>query len=281
MDVVLVEKCFNEFVELIHELTGITIGTNRTSMIEGRLRKRIAALQLESYEAYLGLVRRDKVEQVEFINLVTTNETSFFRTPRIWSYIESKFLHSWFESHPKRKFRVWSAASSSGEEAHTIGILCESFKQKNPGFRYQIMGSDISNEMVERCRAGVYSGRSIEAFKATRPELFTRYMNEVSIGMYQASSEVRSNLKFQQHNLFKSLKSTEQFDLILVRNVLIYFKAHDQEKVISNAVTNLATDGILVIGESESLTHIRTELKACEPLIYRIAANNDPSREVA
>lgn len=83
MEVVLNEKCFGDFLKLIHELTGITIATNRTSMVEGRLRKRVSALKLSSYEEYLSFVKQDKGEQVNFIDLVTTNETSFFRTPHI------------------------------------------------------------------------------------------------------------------------------------------------------------------------------------------------------
>lgn len=271
MDVVLAEKCFNDFVGLIHELTGITIGANRTSMIEGRLRKRLVALQLKSYEDYLQLVRRDRSEQVEFINLVTTNETSFFRTPRIWSFIENKFLPAWIEAHPKKILNIWSAAASSGEEAHSAGILCEDFKSKHSTFRYQIIGTDISEEMVALGKSGVYSGRSIEAFRVSRPELFSKYMREVSVGAYQASSDIRSRLKFQQHNLFQILRGAEKFDLILIRNVLIYFKGHDQEKVIANAVANLANGGALIIGESESLSHINTDLKAIEPLIYRFS----------
>ena len=109
------EKCFLECLALIHELTGITVATNRVSMVEGRLRKRVLLLKLESYEDYLKLVKQDKKEQVFFIDLVTTNETYFFRTPRIWDYLETKFLPEWFAKHPKQVFTAWSAAASSGD----------------------------------------------------------------------------------------------------------------------------------------------------------------------
>ncbi|MBL7689125.1 MAG: hypothetical protein JNJ49_13910, partial [Bdellovibrionaceae bacterium] len=90
-------------------------------------------------------------------------------------------------------------------------------------------------------------------------------------GMFQVSPEIRSRLKFQSHNLFHAWPGTDRFDLILVRNVLIYFKGPDQEKVVANAVSTLTKEGALIIGESESLTHIKTDLKAEEPLIYRFA----------
>lgn len=266
---VLNEKCLNDFIKLIHELTGITIAANRNSMVEGRLRKRLTTLGLTSYESYLKLVREDRSEQVNFVDLVTTNETYFYRTPRIWDYIEKKLLPDWLLTHPKAVFTAWSAASSSGEEAHTLGIICQSFKEKNPTFLYQITGTDISKEMVGLCQQGHYSGRSIESFKKTRPELFEKYLAKATGESFQVTPEIKSRLKFQQHNLFQSLQHKGRFDLVLIRNVLIYFKGPDQEKVISLIAPKMADDGVMIIGESESLTHINTNFKSVEPLVYK------------
>lgn len=269
MSVILNEKCLSDFIKLIHELTGISIASNRNSMVEGRLRKRLVTLGLTSYESYLKLVREDKSEQVNFIDLVTTNETYFYRTPRVWDFIENKFLPDWLLAHPKAVFTAWSAASSSGEEAHTLGIICQAFKEKNPTFLYQITGTDISKEMVGLCQQGHYSGRSIESLKKTRPELFDKYMTKAIGESFQVIPEIKSRLKFQQHNLFQTFQHHERFDLVLIRNVLIYFKAPDQEKVISQIGPKMAEDGVMIIGESESLTHINTSFKSIEPLIYK------------
>lgn len=269
MSVILTEKCFGEFLTVIHQLTGITIAGNRTSMVEGRLRKRIMALNLTSYEDYLSIVKTDRSEQVNFIDLVTTNETYFYRTPRIWDYLEKTFLPDWFRRHPKAVFTAWSAAASSGEEAHTLATLCQDFKEKNPSFLYQITGTDISSEMVELCRRGHYSGRSIESFRKARPDLFEKHLRLVGQEAYEVKPEIKSRIKFHQHNLFKPLSRPEKFDLVLIRNVLIYFKGPDQEKVISLIEPLLAEDGVLIIGESESLTYIKSNFKSTEPLIYR------------
>lgn len=271
MEVVLSEKCFEQFLKLIHELTGITVAKNRNSMVEGRLRKRVTALSLSSYEEYLKLVKEDKNEQVNFIDLVTTNETYFFRTPRIWDYLENKFFPNWISSHPKQVFTAWSAAASSGEEAHSLGILCQSIKEKNPSFLYQIVGTDISAEMVELCKKGVYSGRSIDSFKKTKPALFEKHMKSTKEG-YEASQDIKSRIRFHQHNLFRPMASKDKFDLILIRNVLIYFTGPDQEKVLSLLTPRLSESGVLIIGESESLSHINTEFKPIEPLIYNLNA---------
>lgn len=269
MSMILGEKCFTSYIELIHELTGITIGKNRSSLVEGRLKKRIMTLNLNSYESYFKFVEKDKTEQVKFVDLVTTNETYFYRTPRIWDYIEKKFLPDWFMKHPNTIFTAWSAASSSGEEAHTLGIICEAFKEKNPSFVYQIIGTDISKEMVELCHQGTYSGRSIDSFQKARPDLFKKFMCKTTAESFQATSEIKSRLKFKQHNLFGPFQSRDKFHLVLIRNVLIYFTSADQEKVISLIGPKMTDDGVMIIGESESLTHINTNFKSIEPLVYK------------
>ncbi len=269
MNMVLGEECLTDFIELIHELTGISIKKNRNSLIEGRLRKRIVNLNLTSYEGYFELVQSDKAEQLKFVDLVTTNETYFYRTPRIWEYIEKKFLPQWFINNPNTVFTAWSAASSSGEEAHTLGIICEAFKEKNPTFQYEIIGTDISNEMVDLCQRGEYSGRSIDSFKKNRPELFEKFMKKSSGESYKVTSPIKSRLKFLQHNLFHTFKHSHEFHLVLTRNVLIYFTSLDQERVISLIGPKMADTGVMIIGESESLTHINTSFESIEPLIYK------------
>jgi len=264
------ETCFNEFSRLIHKLTGITLSSNRTSMLEGRLRKRLTVLGLHSWEEYLEFVQRDKTEEVQFVDLVTTNETYFFRTPRVWDYIEKKFLPDWHAKHPGKPFFAWSAAASSGEEAHSLGILCQAFKEKNSSFQYQVTGTDISQEMISLCEKGHYSNKSIDSFRKTKPDLFAKYMKTIDGHIFQASSEIRSRLRFQTHNLFKSYSGKDRFDLVLIRNVLIYFKGPDQEKVLSLIALTLEKDGRLIIGESESLSHITTPFKHTEPLIYQL-----------
>jgi chemotaxis protein methyltransferase CheR len=269
---ILGEKCFHEFLQLIHELSGVTIESSRVSLVEGRLRKRLTALGLrgpEGYEDYLGRVREDTTERDLFIDLMTTHETYFFRTPRIWEYIENQMLPAWCSAHPKKEFTAWSAASSSGEEAHSLGMLCQALREKNPNFRYNIWGTDISQEMVALCQKGSYSGRSIESFKKHRPDFFKKYMNSTDQYSFQVNPKIRERIRFSQHNLFDNFQNKPRFDLILIRNVLIYFNSEDQEKVIELMSARLSEDGLLIIGESESLSHITTKFKPIEPLIYQ------------
>lgn len=268
---ILDDACFSKFITLIHKLTGITIGKNRKSMVQGRLRKRVLALSLNSYDEYLNFVLNHDDEKTPFIDLVTTNETYFFRTPRIWSYIESQLLPAYQQKNSGKTFSAWSAASSTGEEAHSLGVLCQQFKDRNTSFNYEISASDISKRVVDICRNGQYQGRSIESFRSSMPQTFSKYMIENGDGVFSVQAEIKKRLKFFEHNLFTSLKEKRQYDLILIRNVFIYFTPADQMKVLELILPHLTNDGILIIGESESLTGINGGLTKVENLIYKKA----------
>ncbi len=275
MSLALGETCFKKYVDIIHELTGITISSNRISMVEGRLRKRVTSLGIESYEEYLNVLKRDQTEQTCFIDLITTNETYFFRTPRIWDYIENTFIPKWHSENAGKTFTAWSAAASSGEEAHSLGVICQNYKDKNPSFKYRIVGTDISQEMIQLCKQGLYTGKAIEAFKKNRRDLFTKYMMPQKDEVYRASQMICTNINFTTHNLFTEFKNQNQFDLVLIRNVLIYFTGPDQEKVLSLIAPKLEKDGVLIIGESESLAHISTPFKHISPLVYKLDAESN------
>jgi chemotaxis protein methyltransferase CheR len=261
------DETFQRFLGLIHAVTGITVSRSRKSMVEGRLRRRLRELGIDRYERYFEVVRAGGDELLAFIDAVTTNETQFFRTPRIWTFIEQEFLPRWFAAHPGRTCRIWSAAASSGEEAHSLAIACELFRAGNPGFAYRILGTDISREMVARCEQGLYGGRSLDGFRRTRPEVFARYMLPHE-EQFRLAPEPRAALTFRRHNLFEPLRGQPQFDLVLLRNVLIYFTPADQQRVLARVETCLADDAALVIGESESLASLTTGLVHVQPLVY-------------
>lgn len=271
---VIEDQCFENILSLVHELTGITIGKNRKTMVMGRLRKRITTLAIPSYEDYVNFVKTNADEKRVFVDLLTTNETYFFRTPRIWDYLQDRYLPTWYEKNKGKTFHAWSAASSSGEEAYSLGVQLKSFKEKNPDFKFRILGTDISQKMIELCQRGVYQGRSLESFKKIKPELFSKHLCEVSPGEYSVSADIKSCITFQTHNLFRSLNTESRFDLILLRNVLIYFKSADQEKVLGLIYPKLDSKGVLIIGESESLSHINTGFSHIEPLIYSKATQD-------
>lgn len=262
-------KSFDQLRSLVHQLIGITIKPGRHAMIEGRLRKRLRALEMGSYQDYIRRVKIDTEEQQAFIDAITTNETYFYRTPRIWNYLYDVYLKELPLTQEKFTLKVWSAASSTGEEAYTLGVFLEHFKRSNPKFDYQIDGTDISSEVLSKARAGVYTGRSIERFRIGCPELFETYMVGSEQSGYSVVSGIKRKVKFFPYNLFDEPRTHSHYHLILLRNVLIYFVKTDQCRVMENIFFQLKDSGTVIIGESESLNGIDTPLISVGPTIYQ------------
>jgi chemotaxis protein methyltransferase CheR len=215
----------------------------------------------------LKCLNEDKNEIQNFINLVTTNETSFFRTQRVWDYLTNVFLPGWMKTNPRESLRIWSGAASTGEELYTIGICCEEFKAKNPLFTYSLIGTDIDTNVLATAEKGEYSGRSIEAFKNSNKAWFDKYLIPEGDG-FKVIDSLRQKIKFTQHNLFNPPSQANTYHLVFLRNVLIYFEPEDCEKVLANISRALINQGTLVIGESESLSRLKTPFLFKAALVY-------------
>lgn len=255
------------FLKLVHTYTGITMTHSKKTLLQRRITPRIKKLGLTSYASYIDLLNINKNEIQEFVNLVTTHETSFFRTQRVWDYFNTIYLPSWHEKNMGKTLKIWSAASSTGEETFTIGICCEDYRSRNPSFTYNILGTDISTDVLSIANKGNYSGRSIESFKNSNKLLFDKYLRSVG-EEFNISNTIKKNVRFDIHNLYKKPLVSNVFDIVFLRNVLIYFDHSDQSSVLENMSTALVGQGILIIGESESLTSHKTSFDFISPMTY-------------
>jgi chemotaxis protein methyltransferase CheR len=226
-------------------------------------------LKLETYEDYLEHLRINKDSHESFINAITTNETYFYRTPRVWDYINDVFLPEWSQVNKRGILDIWSAASSTGEEAHTIGIMMQQHKEQHSGFDYKILATDIAPRVVEHASKGIYKGRSVERFRNAKPELFSRYMTGDDDMGFSVVPEIKSRLVFDVFNLFDKDNRQPRHDLVLLRNVLIYFTKDDQKRVMDNIHKRLKPEGIAIIGESETLNNLNTDFETVSPTVYR------------
>lgn len=274
------DKCFKKFWVIIHDMMGISIRLDRRTMLSGRLRRRMRELNLETYEDYFEYLSVNSCEQRAFVNAITTNETYFYRTPRIWNYIKDDFLPAWNQQNPGKTLMVWSAASSTGEEAHTLGIVLQQYKDQHRGFDYQILGTDIAPRVVEHAKNGLYRGRAIEQFRYAQPEMFSRYLTGDDENGYQVLPAIRDRLKFDEFNLFDNPGALGAYDLVLLRNVLIYFAKEDQKKVMENLHRALVPRGITIIGESETLNNLDTDFVRILPTVYQ-AMDASPKSQAA
>ncbi|GGE50314.1 chemotaxis protein methyltransferase [Primorskyibacter flagellatus] len=263
---------FAKLRAIVYDQTGITIGETRKSLLVSRLRPRLRDLGLSEYGTYIARVAADEAERQELTNRVTTNETYFYRTPRVWTYFTDSFIPDFLAAKHGRPMRVWSAAASTGEEAHTIGTFLEETRSRTPGFDYAVLGTDISSRVIGVATEGVYRGRPVARFRADQPDLFARHMTGSDDEGWQVAPQIRSRIRFRQHNLLEPLTNTAQFDVVFLRNVLIYFTPADQERILGHVRRLLHPGGVLFIGESESLKFIETDFEQVEPIIYRPVA---------
>jgi chemotaxis protein methyltransferase CheR len=260
-------------IGLVRDHTGIAMSERKSALLQGRLQPRLRALALPDYEHYLALLRAGGPEVQAFINTVTTSDTGFFRTPAVWSWFEEAFLTHWLAQGHDRTLRIWSAAAASGEEAYSLAMLCEQARLRAPQRRSQVLGSEISSAVLAAAQAGRYEGRSLARLQASHPELLGRYFRidgEAAV----AGQELRANLRFCEHNLLRRLKGADQaFDLVMLRNVLIYFDEDNQRRVLAQVQAHMAPGARLVLGEQESVTRLGSGLRYLQPHVY--AAGDD------
>ncbi len=259
-------------ISLVKQHTGITMEERKRELLFSRIRPRMKELNLPSAETYIDYLENHKEEIQKFVNTITTNETIFFRTPVIWDFFGNEFLKNWMQNNPGETLRVWSAASSTGEESASIGMMCEEFKRSHPNFKYKIYASDIDTDVLDNARKGLYKERSIEDLRARMPQLFHRYFLNSTKPEPQLSEAVLSNIEYFVHNLHSRGTRTVFFDIVFLRNVLIYFNEPDQELVLRNVYASLKPHGVLIIGEAESLARLKTSFEYTKPLIYKRAA---------
>jgi len=256
-------------IVLVRKHTGIAMTERKSVLLERRLRPRLQALSLNSYQEYLDRVECDGAEIPHFIDLVTTNDTLFFRTPQVWDYFSGQFLPEWWRAHHGKTLNIWSAAAASGEELYSIAMLCEQFKLATPGFRYHIHATDISQQMLVLADAGHYEGRSVERLQSSHPELYKKYFITAGKGV-RVPDELKKNVTFAQHNLLRPLRPAQRFDLIFLRNVLIYFDIEHQQAVLQQARHSMAPHARLILGESETISRLETAYQFEQSMIYKL-----------
>jgi chemotaxis protein methyltransferase CheR len=256
-------------LDVLKELTGITIPVQKKMMVVFRLRKRLAELDSPSLSDYVARVRHDRREQQTFINLLTTNETSFFRTLRVWKYFREQFLPEFLASKGSEVLRVWSAAASTGEEAGSIAMSCHDFQLSHPSFRFQVLATDVDTEVLAKAESGLYGAKTIDKLREADPEMFRRYFKENRGGLHEIDAQLKSKIKFATHNLMGSPKLLGSQHIVFLRNVLIYFREREQVTILKQIGSAMAPGAILILGESESISSLDTPFAFVQPQIYR------------
>lgn len=262
MEFVITDQEFALFQQLIYKIAGINLTDSKKMLVLGRLQRRLRHHNLQTFSQYYQMVSsgRNREELQAMVDLLTTNETYFFREPKHFDFLREEILA---KRRSPTTFRVWSAASSSGEEAYTIAML---LAEHLGGANWDVFGSDISTQVLNKARTGQYT---VDRTEGIPPALLNKYCLKTP-GSLQISSELRRRVAFQQINLTEPISaSIGDFEVIFLRNVLFYFDIETKRKVVNNILPRLKSGGYLIIGHSESLTGICDTIKTVRPTIYQ------------
>ncbi len=249
----------------IHRVAGINLSNQKKALVVGRLAQRLRHHELDSYGEYFHLLQSGAYpgELQIAIDLLTTNETHFFREPKHFAFLRDNIL-------PRRPLgrmlRVWSAASSSGEEPYSIAMTLGAALGEAP---WEVVASDLSSRVLERAHTGHYSLALAKSIP--RPLLQTYCLKGVGAqeGTFLVEPRLRSRVQFTQVNLVGPLPQIGAFEIIFLRNVMIYFDLPTKREVVARVLGTLRPGGHLIVGHSESLNGVTNALTTVVPSIYR------------
>lgn len=255
---------FKRIQAFFQQQSGIFITDQKQQLIITRLRSHMLSLGFKDFDSYSNYLveSASQAERTQAVDLLTTNETYFFREPNHFTQLANMML-------PKvknRPLRVWCAAASTGEEPYSLAMV---LNEKLGSTGWELTASDLSVRVLETAEQGLYRMQRLEYMP---PEYLRKYCRRgvgPYEGMFMVDSELRKRVNFVQHNLLENAAHLGEFDIIFVRNVLIYFDTDVKNQVLNNLYAQLRPSGWLVTSHSESLIGLDTPLKSMRPSIYR------------
>ncbi|NPA55208.1 MAG: protein-glutamate O-methyltransferase CheR [Epsilonproteobacteria bacterium] len=254
---------FTSFQDLILKETGIKLSNTKRTLLQTKILERMKIKKIKTFKEYYHYILKHPDEKAYVINFATTNETYFFREKR---HLEFFKKHVALELP---KIRLWSAAASVGAEAYTLAMIL-----KELGRQFEIIGTDINHEVIHKARQGVYP---ITWAKNIPDEYLKKYClrgkNDYK-GWFMIGNAIKKNVKFKVANLLYPQKDLGLFDVIFLKNVLIYFDDKTKKKVVENVLHNLKTDGYLFISLTENIDHLKIDrLHKVDSSVYQLKDN--------
>jgi chemotaxis protein methyltransferase CheR len=257
------DDTFRRITGLMHEAIGLSFADSKKPLVSSRLGPRIQRLGLESYEDYLALIDGpdDGGEFQMAVDLLTTNETYFFREPAHYDLIEEELTRS-----KPQSLAVWSAASSFGDEAYSTAMMLSDLQQQGRiGSQWSVLGTDISDRVLRSASEATYPE---DRLRNLSPERLRRHClrgDGESAGLVQMHPRLRERVRFGQLNLCQPIEDIGPFDIVFLRNVLIYFDPPTKREVVDRVLTQLRPGGLFFIGTAEGRVPCNTPLKVLAP----------------
>lgn len=264
------EEEFQAFQQLIKTLTGIFLTDSKKQLVFGRLRMRLRQLGMSSFDQYLKLVKdsNQTVERQMMVDLLTTNETYFFREPKHFDFLKTEVIPN---RDQRRPLRIWSAACSTGEEPYSIGMVLADVLGLSKPATWEITASDISQRVVDKAKLGIFPDQRLEGIPPSYLKKYFTFSDLSGEKKLEVSQGIQERVRFLRLNLNESLPELGKFDVIFLRNMLIYFQPESKIEIARRVIKSLHPGGWLLIGHSESLKDVDPGLKAVSPSVYRLA----------
>jgi chemotaxis protein methyltransferase CheR len=262
------DAAFKRIGQIMYDAAGLSYSDSKKSLIQSRLTARIQRLGLNGFDEYIAILE-DESQAAEFqmaVDLLTTNETYFFREPKHYELLERELA----SRKSRGPLAVWSAASSFGDEAYSTAMLLSDMQTLGRiGPDWSILATDISHRVLLSAKEAVYPA---DRLRAVSPERLRRYClrgDGPSEGQVMMSEKIRQRVQFGQLNLCKPFSGLGPFDVIFLRNVLIYFDAQTKREVVDRVLTALKPGGLFFLGTAEGRVPCDTPLQSVQPGAFR------------
>ena len=268
---------YSKLCSTIYNICGIHLQDTKKLTVEGRIRKRMKSLKMDSYSTYINYALSEtgmKEELIPLIDVVTTNKTDFFRENAHFEYLSQTVLPNFIEKSRSRErgnyFQFWSAGCSTGEEPYTLAIVLNEFAESNRDFRFMIYASDISTEVLKHASLGIYELDKADVIPSNYKKKYLLKSKNPEKQVVRLIPQVRSQIEFSRVNLMREATDIpSNLDVIFCRNVIIYFDKKTQEQVLKRLASKLSPGGYLFLGHSETIMGIELPLTRVASTIYQ------------
>lgn len=255
---------FTLFQNLIHKDIGIYINPKSKDILKNKFTRKLRQLNLSSFEEYYDVILKDMNARIDMYNTVTTNETYFFREHKQFLFLQEQIL----PNLKNKKIDVWSAASSSGAEAYTLSMILN-----NTNMDYQILGSDINSDVIHHAKKASYPLKWLDKIPSNLQMKYCDVYDDELIYDFYISDEIKQNVKFEVRNLIHYHSDIGAFDIVFLRNVLIYFDEKMKKQILKNILKNLKVGGYLFISVTEHIHKLDIKnLKQIDSSIFQKVA---------
>ena len=261
------DDAFRRIAELMYDTVGIAFGETKRHLVSSRLAPRLQRLGLGSYEDYLSMITGDpRGEEMQVaIDLLTTNETYFFREPAHFELLERELTRQ-----RPRSLEVWSAASSFGDEAFSIAMLLDDLQRSgHVGETWSVLGTDVSDRVLRRASAAVFPEERLRAVSRERLRRHCQRGEGDTAGLVRIGGPLHQRVRFGRTNLCQPVDALGPFDVVFLRNVLIYFDQDTKRGVVDRVVSRLRPGGLFFVGTAEGRVPSSLRLEPLAPGVFR------------